>query len=362
MAPAALDPISTDTISVSQLHQGFQDDSQVEEMSANILAVTYKYLMTKFGDSNEKLNAGTPKFLAVISKFVRANKKLEMCLPAFPWKSANKVYKVLGSLPDKAEEVALNRLNTMCAEIAEIYEPGATLTIISDGLVYNDLLTIPDRDTWAYGEGLREMCVIKEFKHIEFSRLRDLVSFPGMPAQLNEIVYVANASNFRRYLLNKFGNDELDIDHEIATKPDTNMTYRGYCRFLGNDLQYLYPVGKERSGHAYRRDVKFLAKEMLKRGDAFAKAVKCAFPDHLRLSIHQSTGEHKISISLLPTDTGYTTPWHCSVAFRGDGSLTSGPKGEFEKDPNLELVYEDGRPSYFREKTAAAAKAASADN
>ena len=93
------------------------------------------------------------------------------------------------------------------------------------------------------------------------------MSFPGLPAQLNEVVYVANASNFRRYLLNRFGNDELDIDHEIATKPDTNMTYRGYCRFLGNDLQYLYPVGKDRSGHAYRRDVKFLAKEMLKRGD-----------------------------------------------------------------------------------------------
>ena len=88
---------------------------------------------------------------------------------------------------------------------------------------------------------------------------------------------------------------------------------------------------------------------------AFAKAVKSAYPDHLRLSIHQSTGEHKISISLLPTDTGYTTPWHCSVAFRADGSLTSGPKGEFEKDPSLEVVHEEGRPSYFVEKDHARA-------
>ena len=111
------------------------------------------------------------------------------------------------------------------------------------------------------------MAVTKGFQHIQFSRLRDLVSYPGLPTQLSEVVYVANASNFRRYLLNRFGNDELDIDQEIATKPDTNMTYRGYCRFLGNDLQYVYPVGKNRSGHAYRRDVKFIAKEMLKRGD-----------------------------------------------------------------------------------------------
>ncbi len=287
MAPIALDALSLDPVRVSKLQQTSQNDFDIGEMSSKILAVTYKYLITKFGDPSEKISQGTPKFLAVISKFVTQNKPVQMCLPAFPWKSANKVYKVLGSLPDKAEEVALNRLNTMCAEIAEVYKPGAILTIISDGLVYNgmtlfisydrmccsadtlteDLLTIPDRDTWAYGEGLRAMCAARGFKHIDFARLRDLVSFPGLPSQLNEITYVANASNFRRCLLNKFGNDNLDIDHEIAIKPDTNMTYRGYCRFLGNDLQYLYPVGKDRSRHAYRRDVKFIAKEMLKRGD-----------------------------------------------------------------------------------------------
>lgn len=63
------------------------------------------------------------------------------------------------------------------------------------------------------------------------------------------------------------------------------------------------------------------------------------FPDYLRLSIHQSTGEHKVSISLLPTETSYTTPWHCSVSFTADGALISGPKGEFEVDPRFELVW-----------------------
>lgn len=84
---------------------------------------------------------------------------------------------------------------------------------------------------------------------------------------------------------------------------------------------------------------------------AFAGAVKESFPDHLRLSIHQSTGEHKVSISLLPTDSSYTTPWHCTVAFMADGTLTSGPKGEFEVNPRFELVWEDGKPSFFREKS-----------
>jgi pyoverdine/dityrosine biosynthesis protein Dit1 len=62
-----------------------------------------------------------------------------MCLPAFPFKSANKVYKVFGFLPDKAEEIALARLHDMCRRIEEIYSPGAQLVIVSDGLVYNGL-------------------------------------------------------------------------------------------------------------------------------------------------------------------------------------------------------------------------------
>jgi hypothetical protein len=56
-------------------------------------------------------------------------------------------------------------------------------------------------------------------------------------------------------------------------------------------------------------------------------------------------------MSLLNTKTGFTTPWHCSVALMADGEWVSAPMGEFQKDPKMEIVYEDGRPSYFREIT-----------
>jgi hypothetical protein len=55
-------------------------------------------------------------------------------------------------------------------------------------------------------------------------------------------------------------------------------------------------------------------------------------------------------MSLLNTKTGFTTPWHCGVAQLADGEWVSAPVGEFRDDPRLELVYEDGRPSYFKEK------------
>ncbi|KAI9750496.1 MAG: hypothetical protein M4579_006446 [Chaenotheca gracillima] len=316
--------------------------------SSKILNIIYKYRLTKLADAHDKWIEGTPKFLHTIGHFVKAQKTIRMCLPAFPFKSANHKSKVLGPLPDKAEEIALARLNTMCTEIGLVYKPGAKLLLISDGLVYNDLLTIPDKDVWAYGEELRAIAA-RTCEHIEFSRLRDLVDIQ-LPTQLEEITYVANASNFRRALLNQFGRDGVNIRQEILENEDTRLTYCGYTRFLENDLRHAFPLSNSRSGSKYRRDVKFVAREMIGRGIAFAGAVKKNFPDYLRLSIHQSTGEHKISLSLLPTKTSFTTPWHCSVAFRADGTLTSGPRGQFEADPTFEIAYVDGRASYFREK------------
>ena len=107
------------------------------EVCAAVLSIIFEYSLHKFDDTMVQLEVGRPKFLAVIRQFVTAGKKIEMCLPAFPFKSANKTYKVLGRLPDKAEELALARLESICQRIESIYAPGATIMIISDGLVYN---------------------------------------------------------------------------------------------------------------------------------------------------------------------------------------------------------------------------------
>ena len=112
---------------------------EVRETSNKILDIIFQYALNKFNDSTEQFAAGRPKFLSVIDQFVMPGTRVEMCLPAFPFKSANKVEKVFGVLPDKAEELALERLNTMCTRIKDVYSPGAKLTIISDGLVYNGL-------------------------------------------------------------------------------------------------------------------------------------------------------------------------------------------------------------------------------
>lgn len=130
---------------------------------------------------------------------------------------------------------------------------------------FSDLLSISDRDTWAYGEALRKMAIQKGFHYIGFSRMKDLIDFP-LPEKLREITYVANCTNFRLLLLNKYRRPDLDIDHEIATNPDTKLTYLGYRRFLESDLRHIFTLGKDRTNHGYKKDVKYLAKQMLIRG------------------------------------------------------------------------------------------------
>jgi pyoverdine/dityrosine biosynthesis protein Dit1 len=109
------------------------------------------------------------------------------------------------------------------------------------------------------------MAIQKGFNNIVFSRIRDILDIP-LPENLTEIVYVANCTNFRRLLLNQYGKTDLNIDDEIAKNADTKLTYLGYKRFLESDLQHIFPRGMSRSAHSYKRDCKYLAKQMLLRG------------------------------------------------------------------------------------------------
>ncbi|KJZ76946.1 hypothetical protein HIM_03823 [Hirsutella minnesotensis 3608] len=313
-------------------------DATALETASNILDVIIRYRLRKSEDAPEKADEGALKFLAIIYGHVRAGQVIPMCLPAFPFKSPNSSTKVLGTLPDQAEVMALSHLNGLCQAIRDIYPPGAQIKIVSDGL-----------NVWAYGEKLRSIAADKGFDSITFSRLRDLVSI-AIPEQLDEMTYVANASNFRRALLNDFGRADWDWK-EVSKSEDVCLTYRGYLKFLETDLKDVFPLTDSRSKSKYKKGIEYIAKQMLARGEAFAMAVQAKYKNHIRLSIHQSTGATKLSISLLPTTTMFTTPWHCVVGVKLDGTVVSGMRSDFDSDESMELVYQDGRPSYFREKS-----------
>lgn len=112
-------------------------DHSILELSTKIIEVIYRYQNKRGGTEGLQSDIGLLSGLTQVYTFVKSNRPVKMALPAFPFKSPNTKIKVLGRLPDKAEEFALAHLNGLCAAIKDVYEHGAELTIISDGIVYN---------------------------------------------------------------------------------------------------------------------------------------------------------------------------------------------------------------------------------
>ena len=71
----------------------------------------------------------------------------------------------------------------------------------------------------------------------------------------------------------------------------------------------------------------------------------------MRLSIHPSTGQTKLSVPLIPPPKGASlhSPWHASIAVGVDGSFRTVHAADVRE--THDLVYKDGRPYLFREKS-----------
>lgn len=112
-------------------------DRRALETSSKILDIIGRYRLKRGENIYSQADQSVLKFIALIYTHVKAGQPVPLCLPAFPFKSPNSTSKVLGKLPDKGEEIALSHLNGLCQAIGDVHAPGAKLTIISDGLVYN---------------------------------------------------------------------------------------------------------------------------------------------------------------------------------------------------------------------------------
>jgi len=204
-----------------------------------------------------------------------------------------------------------------------------------------------------YGQELRALTKARNYSHIEFARIKDLLAVPHIHEETDGMAYAATASSIRLTLMNRYGSHDWDDTHNNSDSDhheNKHLTYCVYLKFLELDLAVTYPICEERSKSRFKRGVEKIAKSMLKRGEAFARAMRENFQDHVRLSIHPSNGEDKISINVLPLEKT-VTPWHNVVAFRLDGTLIAGHRHEFEQMSDMELIYENGRPSYFRERS-----------
>ncbi|MFD8494757.1 L-tyrosine/L-tryptophan isonitrile synthase family protein [Amycolatopsis sp. NPDC059657] len=254
---------------------------------------------------------------------------IEFVLPAFPAKSPNPA-KVLSPLPDTAEELALRFLNSLCERIAEIYPPGARISICSDGRVFSDLIGVPDDHVTAYQRGLERMIRRIGAQHLSQFTLDDV--YTG-----------AHHDEMRKVLDAGYGYDHADLRAEVKAGGHALALYRGITRFMLEDQ--LTP-GYTGTKAALQRKCRDLAYGVISRSKAWGDLLGELFPHAVRLSIHpQACATGKIGILLAETPDSWLTPWH-SVAVESGGTFTLMKRAEAEK-AGAQLVYVAGKPSYY---------------
>ncbi|RWA08650.1 hypothetical protein EKO27_g6451 [Xylaria grammica] len=327
----------------------------VDELASDILDIIQRYgqhLPSKDGEEHSGQWLGKPLFIGKVQAQLEKGQAIRLIMPAFPWKSVNRVEKVTGILPDLGEELALYRLNQMCEDIKAVYPLGGQVHIATDGLVFDDVVGISDEDTWAYGEGLVSMAKEHGLDNIKLMRVMDVLGYTDGKT-LDKELYLSLTQKCREELLASYGRTEEEVRQMMKDDPDTLLTYCGFIRFLESDLKFspIAADSKAMSGHKYRKTVKKVAIQMMIRAESFTKLLQARCPEYVRLSIHPSTGSVKLSVPLIIQASGDfpRSPWHSSLALSVNGAYTTVHSKDVKE--SHDLITRDGRGYYFREKS-----------
>lgn len=270
---------------------------------------------------------------------VEKNQPVPFVLPAFPGKSPNKE-KVLGVLPDYAEELSLQFLGSLCERIKTYYAPGIKVILCSDGRVFSDVIGIKEEHISAYQKELDRL--------IEKISLQDISTF-----NLDDYYGEINFIQMRKELMQRYG-QSLDFlrnkvrngRKESATEDEkeANRIYCGITRFLFEDAIF---TEQTKSRSAVQREARRNAYEVIRRSNAWSELIADLFPSAVRLSIHpQTCGSKKLGIRLI-ADESWMTPWH-GVAVETEKGPILLKRSEAQK-LGAKLVYsEQGLPSHYR--------------
>lgn len=264
-----------------------------------------------------------------VEHFIEQGAPVHFVLPAFPAKSANRS-KTLGPLPDLAERLSLESLQSFCDYVRHYYEPGARITVCSDGHVFADLVGVSDQDVTDYRTELEQLLQAIGADAIGTYGLEDAFDTGDYPEQ-------------RAVLTERYAQSVPDIRARVLQDATAKSLFGGIHRFLFED-QWARSEGRSRN--SVREETKSLAYQVIQRSDAWSSLVEEFFPEALRLSIHpQDSHAQKIGIHMMRTRDNWLTPWHGVALDSGDG-IRLVKRYEAEK-LGATLVWRNNRPSHF---------------
>ncbi len=275
--------------------------------------------------------------LSQVIAAINAQQPITFVLPAFPAKSPS-LAKVLGTLPDMAEQLALEFLNDFCEQIQKMYSPGAHIILCSDGRVFNDVVGIRDIDVTSYQQEIASLIEKMSLTSISLFNLDDVylnLDFNQMRDEL--MMQYGESLGSLQEAVRKGGKVPCSIENE-----EVNRQYCGITRFLVEDAMY---PGQSMSRTAIQKSCRQRAYIVIQRSRAWSDLVAQRFPQAVRLSIHpQTCGTSKLGIRLMEGEN-WMTPWH-GVAVDKGGRFVLLKRAEAE-DLGAKLIYCDGRPSHY---------------
>ncbi|TMO46465.1 L-tyrosine/L-tryptophan isonitrile synthase family protein [Pseudoalteromonas ruthenica] len=264
--------------------------------------------------------------------FVHRQQPINMVLPAFPAKSPNR-NKTLGYLPDKGEFFAFERLVQLCQQIEEVYEPGAKVTICSDGRVFADIIHVSDAHVSEYVNGLRRFANQHYPDYFDFFNLEDVYE------KVNDFAVL------REELMIEYGETLKSLRQRIKTEKEASTMYKGITRFMLEDFSGIEKFSQH-SRTALQKVAKTAAYRVIQRSNAWGRLLKQELPEALRLSIHpQYLVSEKIGISLVSQNDVWTTPWHSVLVKDGDEHSLM-PREQAEQ-LGCVLVFINGQASHY---------------
>lgn len=260
---------------------------------------------------------------------IGSGEPVRFVIPAFPAKSPNPT-KVLGPLPDRAERIALEFLQSCCDEIGRLYPPGARVTICSDGHVFGGTVGVTDEEISSYRRELAAIIDRCGFGSVGLYSLQD--AFGGR-----------SPGEMRDCLLRAYAEPLPSLRARIRSDMDLRRQFNGVHRFLLEDESALRPLV---SRNRLSEECKTRAQQVIQGSNAWSKLIGERFPGAVRLSIHpQPSHAPKIGFHLVSTRDNWLTPWH-GVALEVSDGLVLAKRYQAEHI-NATLVRRDHRPSHF---------------
>lgn len=290
-----------------------------------------QFVLSKYaGDHINKINPRSfNRFLNKTTRCIeRTNidKRIDIVLPGFPYKSANKKKKTMGYLPDLGEKCALKKLRVFAEDMSCVLDRDCHITICSDGFVFNDLKHIANEDVVAYHSVLKKMT--REESNISVMNLSGF--FPGK--NLEE----------RKALIREKVLRAKDMQALYQEEKTLRDLYYNLFVFAQHDLV----KSTKESKKAFKKRCKDVAFEVMCRSWVWADLVAHHYPDAIRLTIHPYTDvSQKFPICLVPAlDGKWRTPWHnVPVCDFDDGEVYLAPR-KIAEEKGYTIQYKQNRP------------------